>query len=60
MESGHVSPYAPYYKMKYRITDDTNIVPEMEILSLIKTILKGSVIVPELHLYVRLACRHDG
>lgn len=46
--------------MKYRITDDTNIVPEMEILSLIKTILKGPVIVPELHLYVRSACRHDG
>lgn len=46
--------------MKYRITDDTKIVPEMEILSLIKTILKGSVIVPELHLYVPITCQHDG
>lgn len=51
-ESGHVSPKAPYYNMKYMITTECLITPNTEILSLLKIVMQRAMMVPEIILYV--------
>ena len=59
-ESGHGSPKAPSYHRKYLITEECLVVPDTEILSLMKVLMQRAMMVPEIILYVRVRASIDG